>query len=175
MATIIGTYERNTTVFILINGDVSPYRKGAVQPVNLVIALNIEVTKKKGIFATTDVLDFGLLKYGERSERLVFEVISNVDNGIDIDAITYTFKNNVAAYGVHLQYASKAPISVSSSKTDFKGASKPVPVAYVHVDSNYFPLNISQTIHVVEGTIVAESRGGNYNVSVDFKATIFVG
>lgn len=51
----------------------------------------------------------------------------------------------------------------------------PVPIANVEIDSSFLSLNKSQKIHHVDGVIVAESRGGNFNATIRFQADIFIG
>lgn len=62
------------------------------------------------------------------------------------------------------------------------GPGPPVPLAKVSVDSNYVirqnndqtNSNEAQLVHI-NGKIIAESRGGNYNVSVPYKASVYSG
>ncbi|CAD5215346.1 unnamed protein product [Bursaphelenchus okinawaensis] len=170
---VVGSEIKNTTVFVMIRAEILPYEEGSVSSdVSLVISIDVEVTERLGIFSTVDVIDFGLIKYGDKSERKVFEGFTNVDNGLEVEQI-YVVKNYHPNYGLYMQYASKPPISVPGGGRSDPG--KPVPIANVHLDTNYFTLNATQQLHRVTGEIVAESRGGNYNVTVKFKALIATG
>ncbi|CAD5221298.1 unnamed protein product [Bursaphelenchus xylophilus] len=171
--TIVGGEVQNSTVFVMIKAETISYDSSeGLKSFDLVIAVDLEVTRQLGIFSTVDVIDFGLIKYGDRSERKVFEAFTNVDNGLEVESI-YVVKNEHPNYGLYMQYASKPPISVRGGTRNIPG--KPVPIANVHLDTNYFTLNASQQLHRVNGEIVAESRGGNYNVTVKFTALIVSG
>lgn len=95
--------------------DVIPYDESQTKQrdIQLVMAIDVEVTSKKDLFPTADLLDFGLIKYGERSKRLVFEVFSTVEKGLEIDSV-YVDKSNVQTNGIYMQFSSKPPISVKS-------------------------------------------------------------
>lgn len=164
---MVGTRPRNSTVFLMIKTELTPYgARAAARQVQLLVSVELQVTDRPGFFAVTDVLDFGLLRFGDRSRRMEFAAYSTVEKGLEVESI-YVNKNNYPTYGVYMQFASKPPISVRDRT--------PVPIALVELDTNFLSLNTSEKLHRVEGEIVAESRGGNYNVTMAFKALVFLG
>lgn len=186
-AIVTGVTETNVTVFIMLKMDVIPYDESQIKmrDIQLVIAVDLDITSKQGLFPTADVLDFGLIRYGDRSKRLVFEAFSTNEKGLEIDSV-YVEKSNVQTNGIYMQFASKPPISVKSKSRTQPGkcvfgfrfnfcSGDPVAVANVELDSSFLSLNKSQQIHHVNGLIVAESRGGNFNATIRFQAVIFIG
>ncbi|KAI6177163.1 hypothetical protein M3Y97_00877100 [Aphelenchoides bicaudatus] len=173
-AVVTGVTESNMTAFIMFKLDLVPYDKSQtkVRDIQLVTAVDLDITSKRGLFSTADVLDFGLIKYGERSKRLVFKAYSTMEKGLEIDSV-YVEKSNVQNNGIYMQFASKPPISVKCKTKSQPGA--PVAIANVEIDSSFLSLNKSQNIHHISGIIVAESRGGNFNATIRFQAVIFIG
>ncbi|KAI6240905.1 hypothetical protein M3Y99_00399100 [Aphelenchoides fujianensis] len=172
-AIAVGATERNATVFVVLKLDAIPFSaRLPKRRVVLIMAVDLEVTSQPGLFSTVDVLDFGLIKYGERSQRLVFRTYSTVEKGLEIDSV-YVDRTSHQSNGVYLQFASKPPISVKSRTKNQPGV--PVPISNIEIDTAYLSLNHSKKMHLVEGQIVAESRGGNFNATVRFQATVFLG
>ncbi|KAI6215115.1 hypothetical protein M3Y94_00347300 [Aphelenchoides besseyi] len=172
-AVAVGATERNVSVFIVLKLDAISYSTRSVKHrVLLVMTVDMEVTTQPGLFSTVDVLDFGLIKYGERSQRMIFNAYSTVEKGIEIDSV-YVDRTSHQTNGVYLQFASKPPISVKSRAKSQPGA--PVPISNIEIDTSYLSLNSSQKMHVVQGEIVAESRGGNFNATIRFYAVVFFG
>ncbi|KAI6188172.1 hypothetical protein M3Y98_00325400 [Aphelenchoides besseyi] len=172
-AVAVGATERNVSVFIVLKLDAISYSTRLVKRrILLVMTVDMEVTTQPGLFSTVDVLDFGLIKYGERSQRMIFNAYSTVEKGIEIDSV-YVDRTSHQTNGVYLQFASKPPISVKSRAKSQPGV--PVPISNIEIDTSYLSLNSSQKIHVVQGEIVAESRGGNFNATIRFHAVVFFG
>lgn len=92
-----------------------------MKDIQLVMAVDLDVTSKRGIFSTADLLDFGLIKYGERSKRLVFKAYSTVEKGLEIDSV-YVDKSNVQNNGIYMQFATKPPISVKCKSKSQPGS-----------------------------------------------------
>jgi hypothetical protein len=51
----------------------------------LIVPVEVEVTQKRGIFATVDALHFGLIRGGMKSPALILSIISTLDKSIDIE------------------------------------------------------------------------------------------
>lgn len=49
----------------------------------------MEVTRRRGLFATVDVLDFGLIRAGDKSKELLLEIVSNLEKGIEIEVVFF--------------------------------------------------------------------------------------
>lgn len=98
------------TVFVMIKMDLLAHDgQPKLRDIQLVLAVDLDVASKRGLFSTSDVLDFGLIKYGERSKRLIFNAYSTVEKGVEIDSV-YVDKSNVPTNGIYMQFASKPPI-----------------------------------------------------------------
>lgn len=110
-----GVTETNLTVFIMLKMDVIPYDESQtkLRDIQLVVAVDLDVTSKQGLFSTADILDFGLIKYGDRSKRLIFKAYSTMEKGLEIDSV-YVESSNVQTNGIYMQFATKPPITVKS-------------------------------------------------------------
>uniref|UniRef100_A0A914YUI0 Transmembrane protein 131 n=1 Tax=Panagrolaimus superbus TaxID=310955 RepID=A0A914YUI0_9BILA len=185
---IVGAEETNMTSYISLKLKLkeSPQASEALNinrqqpppPSLLFIPIDFKVLRHRSIYSVKNNFDFGLIKLGEKSEQLVVDVLSTVEKSIDIESI-YVDKSDFT-HGVYFEFASKPPISVKGGTQN--GPGPPVSLAKVSVDSNYVirqnneqtNSNEAQLVHI-NGKIIAESRGGNYNVSVPYKASVYSG
>lgn len=117
-ARIVGAMERNTTSFVNIRTSLREVKHKSARPSgrmateDVFIPVEFEVTRKRDIFSVDNVLDFGLIREGERSKQLLFRVYSTADKSIEIDSV-YVVKNH-RRDGVYLQFVAKPPITVKS-------------------------------------------------------------
>uniref|UniRef100_A0A7E4ULZ0 TMEM131_like domain-containing protein n=1 Tax=Panagrellus redivivus TaxID=6233 RepID=A0A7E4ULZ0_PANRE len=185
-ARIIGIQEKNTTAYINVRlimkeavgpADIFEILKYEKRPPRmLLIPMDIRIMPHRNIYPA-NALDFGMIKAGDKSEQLVMEVYSTVEKSIDIESI-YVEKNDYT-HSIYMEFASKPPISVYRGSRFSPGPL--VALAKVSIDSNYVLRRVNENgtiipeiIHL-SGRIVAESRGGNYNVSVPYSAMIYSG
>uniref|UniRef100_A0A914XGB6 Transmembrane protein 131 n=1 Tax=Plectus sambesii TaxID=2011161 RepID=A0A914XGB6_9BILA len=180
-AKFIAARERNTTSFIRIRTDLkrasaddSGYQ---ARTQTIVVPVEVEVTGKKGLFATTDMIDFGLIKAGNESITLELRIVSTLDKSIDIEKLNV--ESDRADHGVRMEFGSKPPIAVKSAARGQPGAA--VLIAKLTFDSKLLkttrdPGAMSEPrLEKLTGRLVAESRGGNYKVSVPYLATVYYG
>ncbi|KHN80250.1 Transmembrane protein [Toxocara canis] len=132
----------------------------------------VEITRKRGIFATVDLLDFGLMRWGEKSQQLTLEIVSTLEKGIDIESLYV--ERGEEPNGIYMEFASKPPISIKCGARQQPGA--PKAIAKVTFDSKLLkPQAGGAKLMRYKGRIIADSRGGNYNVSVPYVATVYTG
>ncbi|KAL3091012.1 hypothetical protein niasHT_023612 [Heterodera trifolii] len=209
----------------------------------LVVAIGVQVTRRRGLFPSLDLLDFGLVRAGGGPVRpRAFSVFSSLERGVEIESVYVEGQSR----GVYLQFESRPPISIRSDARGMPGA--PVTVASVNIDTDTL-LRTRHTdgkhsnddenrendgkfddandddgedgeeqqqkdketvakegdeeedngivmerrgrhnanaetiggaqpapmVSVRHGTVVAETRGGNYKVSIPFRALIYTG
>uniref|UniRef100_A0A915DE29 TMEM131 second Ig-like domain-containing protein n=1 Tax=Ditylenchus dipsaci TaxID=166011 RepID=A0A915DE29_9BILA len=123
---VLGNVERNSTSFVYINMRLKDRgleieSEQLSSNLSLVIPLEVQVSKKRGIFSTDSSLQFGLIKEGERSKQLTFRVYSNLEKGVDIETI-YVSKSINKVHGVYMQFATKPPISLKCGARNQPGS-----------------------------------------------------
>lgn len=178
---ISGNIERNTTAFLFFKfirkNDQSitkmKLRKNAnIEMLTLFLPLHIEITRRRGIFSTTDLLDFGFVKIGEKLSPMKLSIFSTLERGIEIETV-YTDK----LHGVYLQFESQPPISIKSGTKGHPGPA--VPIANINIDTNLIENEkyegSNNQIVLRTGLVITESRGGNYNLTVPFKSILYKG
>uniref|UniRef100_F1KQA2 Transmembrane protein 131 n=1 Tax=Ascaris suum TaxID=6253 RepID=F1KQA2_ASCSU len=181
-AKMLAAKERNANAYIKIKTDLKKRkavsgRDGEMETEErseetLIVPLEVEITKKRGIFATVDLLDFGLIRWGEKSRQLTLEIVSTLEKGIDIESL-YVERSD-EPNGIHMEFASKPPISIKCGARQQPGA--PKAIAKVMFDSKLLkPQTGGAKLLRYKGRIIADSRGGNYNVSVPYVATVYTG
>ncbi|KAK6035896.1 hypothetical protein COOONC_26598 [Cooperia oncophora] len=158
-AVIVGHTLENTTAFVRFTGLLLDHDgNDGVQHSN-VLPIPIEINKRRGVFTTKDILDFGLLRQGERSQPQMFSTLY-VDKGDPT--------------GIYMEFASTPPIAVLPGKNSLPG--KPSDLVKVFFDASRITfesqLPSARTFH---GRIIALSRGGNYNVTMPFRVTVYQG
>lgn len=63
------------------------FENDAKPPDILVIPLDMQISKKRGIFSADEVLDFGMIKAGDKSKQLMFKIFSTVEKSLDIEVV----------------------------------------------------------------------------------------
>ncbi|VDM37502.1 unnamed protein product [Toxocara canis] len=181
-AKMLAAKERNANAYIKIKTDLKKRKATADRESEedleeqseetLIVPLEVEITRKRGIFATVDLLDFGLMRWGEKSQQLTLEIVSTLEKGIDIESLYV--ERGEEPNGIYMEFASKPPISIKCGARQQPGA--PKAIAKVTFDSKLLkPQAGGAKLMRYKGRIIADSRGGNYNVSVPYVATVYTG
>ncbi|PAV91653.1 hypothetical protein WR25_20128 isoform C [Diploscapter pachys] len=172
---IVGASCENTTYFVQLTAKVMDSNGKSTSPPSIIrLPIPVEVTKKSGIFTTKDLLDFRTLRIGERSEPQMFSVYQSNINGGRIDFETlYVEKGDHA--GIYMEFASSPPIAVLPGK-HLTEPGPPSDLVKVVFDASRISFDDdSPSIKVISGSIIAVSRGGKYNISIPFRATVYQG
>uniref|UniRef100_A0A0N5AGK4 TMEM131_like domain-containing protein n=1 Tax=Syphacia muris TaxID=451379 RepID=A0A0N5AGK4_9BILA len=204
-AKLLAAHERNATAYIKIKTDLkrkksnSKEQEEIVKSVDesfedtLIVPVEVEITRKRGLFSTSDVLDFGLVRIGERTGHLTLEVVSTLDKGLEIEVIWLvlividSLKSNSRIIkslyvaekgtddpsGIYMEFASKPPIAIKCGAMQQPGA--PKAIAKVTFDTKLVRIPPGTKYMRYRGKITAESRSGNYNISVPYVATMYSG
>nr|CRZ22666.1 Bm2436 [Brugia malayi] len=186
-AKLLGARERNSSAYIRIktnrkrrkvidksSSKISLQTNFDVEHVEdtLIIPIEVEITKKRGLYATVDLLDFGLIRSGDKSSELMLEIVSTLEKGIEIESLY--LEGNEKPSGIYMEFASKPPISVKCGARQQPGASKAI--AKIIFDTKLLRNNEEGPKLVrYKGRIVAESRGGTYNITIPYTAQVYYG
>ncbi|EJW77601.1 hypothetical protein WUBG_11489, partial [Wuchereria bancrofti] len=186
-AKLLGARERNSSAYIKIktnrkrrkvidksSSNISSQTNFGVEHVEdtLIIPIEVEITKKRGLYATVDLLDFGLIRSGDKSSELMLEIVSTLEKGVEIESLY--LEGNEKPSGIYMEFASKPPISVKCGARQQPGASKAI--AKVIFDTKLLRINEEGPKLVrYKGRIVAESRSGTYNVTIPYTAQVYYG
>nr|CAD2155115.1 unnamed protein product [Meloidogyne enterolobii] len=188
VAKIIGNVERNTTSFIFIKyslleevNDENERRSFYKSKIGLItIPVETQVTLRRDLFSTTNLLDFGLVKAGKQFlSPLKLTVFSTLEKSVEIDSI-YSDKSKM----IYIQYETHPPISLKSATRGQQPGL--IDIANINIDTfiddKITPKNNNSTtktkigrIFKKQGNIMAVSRGGNFNVTVPFIAQLYEG
>ncbi|EJD75483.1 transmembrane protein [Loa loa] len=186
-AKLLGARERNSSAYIKIKTNRKRHKviderlsEDSVQTNlglehvvdTLIVPVEVEITKKRGLYATVDLLDFGLIRSGDKSSVLMLEVVSTLERGIEIENLYV--ESNEKLNGIYMEFASKPPISVKCGARQQPGASKAI--AKIIFDTKLLRINEEgpKLVHY-KGRIVAESRGGTCNVTIPYTAQVYYG
>ncbi|VDO33505.1 unnamed protein product, partial [Onchocerca flexuosa] len=138
----------------------------------LIVPVEVEITVKRGLYATVDLLDFGLIRSGDKSSELMLEIVSTLEKGIEIESLY--LEGNEKPNGIYMEFASKPPISVKCGARQQPGA--PKPIAKIIFDTKLLRVNKEEPKLVrYKGRIIAESRGGIYNITIPYTAQVYYG
>ncbi|CAI4230547.1 unnamed protein product [Auanema sp. JU1783] len=172
-AFVVGHLLENNTVFVRVNGVLLNHKGVETKTNELIFPIPYEVTKTKGVFTTKDILDFGLLKQGVRSQPQFFSVYQyRLDGRLEFETL-YVEKGD--ATGIYMEFASNPPIAVHPGKYPIEPG-KPVNLVKVLFDASRITFETKEPkVKSFTGRIIAVSRGGNYNVTIPFRAAVFQG
>ncbi|VBB31847.1 unnamed protein product [Acanthocheilonema viteae] len=138
----------------------------------LIVPVEVEITKKRGLYSAVDLLDFGLIRSGDKSSTLMLEIISTLEKGIEIESLY--LENSEKPNGIYMEFASKPPVSVKCGARQQPGASKAI--AKIIFDTKLLRANEERPKLVrYKGRIVASSRGGTYNITIPYTAQVYYG
>lgn len=170
---LLGVHTDSATVFVRISA-VLKTPDGEIEVDDVTVTIPIEVTDSKDIFSPTDLLDFGLIRKGERSNAQMLAIYQYKlkESMLDFEAL---YVGQGDHQGIYMEFASVPPISITPPKNhEFPG--DPVDVVKVFFDASKIDLPDGKPMtKVSSGHIIAVSRGGNYNISIPFTATVFNG
>uniref|UniRef100_A0A0R3S3C4 Ribophorin-2 n=1 Tax=Elaeophora elaphi TaxID=1147741 RepID=A0A0R3S3C4_9BILA len=184
-AKLFGARERNSSAYIKIKTNrkrrkvIDKRSSGNSLQTNmesvedtLIVPVEIEITKKHGLYATVDLLDFGLIRFGDKSSELMLEIFSTLEKGIEIESLY--LEGGEKPNGIYMEFASKPPISVKCGARQQPGA--PKAVAKIIFDTKLLRINEEgPKLVCYKGKIVAESRGGTYNITIPYTAQVYYG
>ncbi|KAJ1370835.1 hypothetical protein KIN20_032649 [Parelaphostrongylus tenuis] len=139
---------------------------------SIILPIPIEVNRRRGVFTTKDILDFGLLRQGERSQYQMLSVYQYMLNGkLEFETL-YVDKGDPT--GIYMEFASTPPIAVLPGKNSQPG--KPSDLVKVFFDASRITLDPKRpSARKIHGRIIALSRGGNYNVTIPFRVIVYQG
>ncbi|VDM57736.1 unnamed protein product [Angiostrongylus costaricensis] len=169
---IVGHTVENNTNFIRVEGSLlDDDGKDGVQH-SIILPIPIEVNRRRGVFTTKDILDFGILRQGERSQYQMLSVYQYMLNGrLEFETL-YVDKGDPT--GIYMEFASTPPIAVLPGKNSQPG--KPSDLVKVFFDASRITLDSKRpSARKIHGRIIALSRGGNYNVTIPFRVIVYQG
>lgn len=132
-----------------------------------------------------------MIKYGEQSKTFNFRVYSNIEKGVDIESIYVANENRF--HGVYMHFSSKPPFFIKCTAQNQIGfyylknfkliqniLDAAVSIANINLNTKFADVEedsiiINEKLFKKRGFIVAESRGGNYNITVPYQALIYKG
>ncbi|VDP32189.1 unnamed protein product [Heligmosomoides polygyrus] len=171
-AVVVGHTMENNTVFVRVTGVLLDDNGSDGTQHSIVLPIPIEINKRKGVFTTKDILDFGLLRQGERSQAQMFSVYQYMLHGkLEFETL-YVDKGDPT--GIYMEFASTPPIAVLPGKNSLPG--KPSDLVKVFFDASRITFESQRpSARTYHGRIIALSRGGNYNVTMPFRVTVYQG
>ncbi|VDK82735.1 unnamed protein product [Litomosoides sigmodontis] len=185
-AKLLGARERNSSAYIKIRTNRKRHKlvdkhsskhllqtSGSVEHIEdtLIVSVEVEITKKRGLYSVVDLIDFGLIRFGDKSSEVMLEIVSTLEKGIEIENLY--LEGNEKSSGIYMEFASKPPISVKCGARQQPGA--PKAIAKIIFDTKLLRVNEEKPKLVrYKGKIVAESRSGTY-VTVPYTAQVYYG
>ncbi|KAK6744153.1 hypothetical protein RB195_011080 [Necator americanus] len=171
-AVIVGHTMENSTNFIRVTGTTLDGDGKDEAQHSIVLPIPVEISKRRGVFTTKDILDFGLLRQGERSQPQMFSVYQYMLNGkLEFETL-YVDRGDPT--GIYMEFASTPPIAVLPGKNAQPG--KPSDLVKVFFDASRITFETARpSARTFHGRIIALSRGGNFNVTIPFRVTVYQG
>ncbi|CAI5445378.1 unnamed protein product [Caenorhabditis angaria] len=167
---LVGGMTDNTTCFVRISAELQAVVN--VRLDDIILTIPIEVTKSRGVYSTSEILDFGLLRSGERSNSQIFSVFQYQLGGrLEFETL-YVEKGDHT--GIYMEFSSNPPIIVYPGRNAIAGPKADLVKVYFDASRIDFPDSAPAIKHHT-GSIIAVSRGGNYNLTIPFKADVFQG
>lgn len=122
-------------------------------------------------------MDFGLVQEGVASNTLLLKVFTNLEKGVEIETISAENSQSETDTSIYLHLLANTPIPINCGAKLQPG--EPVSLADINVSPVIIPppsKSQQQTLlYKRQGTIVAISRSGKYNVTVPYKAIMYRG
>ncbi|KAL6726434.1 hypothetical protein Aduo_008402 [Ancylostoma duodenale] len=171
-AVIVGHAMENSTNFLRVTGTLLDDNGKDGDQHSIVLPIPVEISKRRGVFTTKDILDFGLLRQGERSQPQMFSVYQYLLNGkLEFETL-YVDRGDPT--GIYMEFASTPPIAVMPGKNAQPG--KPSDLVKVFFDASRITFESQRpSARTFHGRIIALSRGGNFNVTIPFRVTVYQG
>ncbi|GMT19197.1 hypothetical protein PFISCL1PPCAC_10494 [Pristionchus fissidentatus] len=164
---LVGAKEANSTAFALVRAEV--VREDSVEKLDpFFFSMPYQCTSAPGVYPSTDLLDFGLIPYGERSKPLTLSAYSTLGKFTDWEVKRVTMEPEESA-AVYLEYAGFPPIFVYSQRVGVPG---PItPIMKVQIDSSFYSSKEPFQRH--SGRLVI--WGSQYNVSMAYTVGVYAG
>ncbi|CAB3403597.1 unnamed protein product [Caenorhabditis bovis] len=170
---LVGAMTENSTAFVRMA--VKPADPEVNEEIDdIYLTLPFEVTLSRGVYSTSEMLDFGLLRNDERSNPLVFSVFQfKLGSRLEFETL-YVEKGDHT--GIYMEFASHPPIAVMPPTRTALTTGPVTDLVKVYFDASKLDFGGKPTaMKRYTGSIIAVSRGGNYNLSIPFKAEVFKG
>lgn len=107
---LVGGTSENSTVFVRIASELHLSSEHRHQNSDIYLTIPIEVLKKRGVYTTDEILDFGLLRQGVKSEAKVFSVAQyQIGGRLEFETL-YVEKGDHTA--IYMEFAAHPPIVV---------------------------------------------------------------
>lgn len=165
---LVGTKEANSTAFALVRAQV--VREDSVERLDpFFFSMPFQCTAAPGVFPATDILDFGIIQYGEKSKELLLSVYSTLGRFTDWEVKRVTMEPEESA-AVYLEYTGYPPIVVySSPRVGVPGPT--TAIMKVHIESSYYSMKEPFQRH--SGRLIV--WGSQYNVSMAYTVGVYTG
>lgn len=170
---LVGATSENSTVFVRIGSEIYLSSEHRKPNTDIYLTVPIEVLKRRGVYATDEILDFGLIRQGMKSEAKVFSVVQyQIGGRLEFETL-YVEKGDHTA--IYMEFASHPPIIVYPPTKGSVTLGPKADLVKVYLEGNRVQMSPQQQMKHISGHIIAVSRGGNYNVSIPYRADVFRG
>ncbi|KAF1761647.1 hypothetical protein GCK72_009903 [Caenorhabditis remanei] len=170
---LVGATSENSTVFVRIASEIHMSSEHRQKITDIYLTVPIEVLKRRGVYSTDEILDFGLIRQGVKSEAKIFSVAQyQIGGRLEFETL-YVEKGDHTA--IYMEFASHPPIIVHPPNKGSVTLGPKSDLVKVYLEGNRVQMTSQQQIKHISGHIIAVSRGGNYNVSIPYRADVFRG
>ncbi|CAL2037335.1 unnamed protein product [Caenorhabditis brenneri] len=170
---LVGATSENTTVFVRIASELHLSSEHRQPITDIYLTVPIEVLKRRGVYATDEILDFGLIRQGVKSEAKIFSVAQyQIGGRLEFETL-YVEKGDHTA--IYMEFASHPPIVVYPPNKGSITLGPRADLVKVYLEGNRVQMTGQQQMKHISGHIIAVSRGGNYNISIPYRADVFRG
>ncbi|UMM23732.1 hypothetical protein L5515_004303 [Caenorhabditis briggsae] len=170
---LVGGTSENSTVFVRVASEIIYHSEDRRPLTDIYLTVPIEVLKRRGVYATDEILDFGIIRQGVKSEAKVFSVAQyQIGGRLEFETL-YVEKGDHTA--IYMEFASHPPIVVHPPNKGSITLGPKSDLVKVYLEGNRVQMSNQQYMKHISGHIIAVSRGGNYNVSIPYRADVFRG
>ncbi|KAF8359724.1 tmem-131 [Pristionchus pacificus] len=164
---LVGLKEANSTAFALVRSEL--VREESVERLDpFFFSMPFQCTAAPGVFPATDILDFGLIPYGDKSKELILSVYSTLGKFTDWEVKRVTMEPEESA-AVYLEYTGYPPIFVQSQRVGVPGPT--TPIMKVHIESSFYSNKEPFQRH--SGRLIV--WGSQFNVSMAYTVGVYTG
>uniref|UniRef100_A0A0N5CEY7 TMEM131_like domain-containing protein n=1 Tax=Strongyloides papillosus TaxID=174720 RepID=A0A0N5CEY7_STREA len=192
-AKILGAHEQNLVSYITLktklienDSDKKKFVKSKFgdfidDPIvnNIVIPVDVKVEQKNSIYATTDLIDFGLIKAGMNSkDEKYIELFSTLSKSIDVQSVTFEPENDL--HNININFDPKNKVALTPSMDNKPGAPvkickvQMITLPYINYLKRVYDLPATAEIYM-RGKIVVTFKQASFNVSIPYIATVYSG
>uniref|UniRef100_A0A1I7U365 TMEM131_like domain-containing protein n=1 Tax=Caenorhabditis tropicalis TaxID=1561998 RepID=A0A1I7U365_9PELO len=170
---LVGGTSENSTVFVRIASEIHVTSEHHLPNTDIYLTIPIEVLKRRGVYSTDDILDFGLIRQGVKSDAKTFSVAQyQIGGRLEFETL-YVEKGDHTA--IYMEFASHPPIIVYPPNKGSITLGPKADLVKVYLEGSRVQMTSQQQIKHISGHIIAISRGGNYNISIPYRADVFRG